>query len=54
MTAYGEGDLLRAAAAGVRAPSMHNTQPWLFRLRDGAIDVVADRSRQLAAAARTG
>ena len=54
MTAYGEGDLLRAAAAGVRAPSMHNTQPWLFRLRDGAIDVVADRSRQLAAADRTG
>ncbi|HEU4422496.1 MAG TPA: nitroreductase [Pilimelia sp.] len=33
--------------AAVAAPSVHNTQPWLFRLRDGAIDVLADRTRQL-------
>jgi nitroreductase len=36
---------LRAAAA---APSIHNTQPWLFRVTDAAVDVLADRSRRLA------
>jgi hypothetical protein len=33
---------------------MHNSQPWLFRLRDGAIEVLADRSRQLAVADASG
>jgi nitroreductase len=37
-------DCLRAAVA---APSIHNTQPWLFRLRSDAIDVLVDRRRQL-------
>jgi nitroreductase len=36
---------LRAAA---QAPSVHNTQPWLFRPRAGSVDVLADRRRQLA------
>jgi nitroreductase len=38
--------LLRAAAA---APSMHNTQPWRFRVRPGrrTIELLADRARQL-------
>jgi hypothetical protein len=54
MSAYVEADLRRAAVAGVRAPSMHNTQPWLFRLRDGAIEVLADPARQLAVADRGG
>lgn len=36
-----------AVEAAVRAPSMHNTQPWRFRLRGGALEVLADRSRQL-------
>lgn len=32
----------------VLAPSGHNTQPWLFRLRaDGSLDLRADRSRAL-------
>ncbi|MFE0440686.1 Acg family FMN-binding oxidoreductase [Streptomyces nigra] len=31
----------------VRAPSSHNTQPWLFRCADGAIELRADRSRPL-------
>lgn len=37
-------DCLRAAAA---APSIHNTQPWLFRVDGAAIDVLADRHRRL-------
>jgi nitroreductase len=31
----------------VLAPSSHNTQPWLFRLADGALDLYADRTRAL-------
>lgn len=52
--AYDETDLRRAVAAAIRAPSLHNSQPWRFRLRDGAIEVLADPSRQLAVADRTG
>jgi nitroreductase len=37
-------DCLRAAAA---APSIHNSQPWLFRIRDGAAEVRTDRRRRL-------
>jgi hypothetical protein len=33
---------------------MHNTQPWLFRLRDGAVEVVADPGRQLSVADPSG
>ncbi|MBQ1073560.1 nitroreductase family protein [Micromonospora sp. C31] len=41
---------LRAAATdAVRAPSLHNTQPWRFRLRDGGIEVLADPQRRLPA-----
>jgi nitroreductase len=39
-----------AVAAAIRAPSMHNTQPWTFRIRDGALEVWADPQRQLRAA----
>jgi hypothetical protein len=31
----------------VRAPSSHNTQPWLFRVSQSAIDLYADRTRAL-------
>jgi nitroreductase len=51
---YDDADLRRAAAAGIRAPSLHNSQPWAFRLRDGGIEVLADRSRQLAVADGSG
>jgi nitroreductase len=51
---FDNADLRRAAAAAIRAPSMHNSQPWRFRLRDGAIEVLADRSRQLAVADDSG
>ena len=54
MTIYDESDLRRAAEAAIRAPSLHNSQPWLFRLRDGAIEVLADPARQLAVADRAG
>ncbi|MEO8636141.1 MAG: hypothetical protein ABI587_12780 [Gemmatimonadales bacterium] len=31
----------------VLAPSSHNSQPWLFRLRENALELFADRSRAL-------
>jgi len=37
--------LVRVAA---RAPSLHNTQPWRFKVREQAIELYADRRRQLA------
>jgi nitroreductase len=33
--------------AAICAPSVHNSQPWLFRLRGGGIDVLADQRRRL-------
>jgi nitroreductase len=33
--------------AAVAAPSIHNTQPWRFRLDHGGVDVLADRDRRL-------
>ncbi|HML99183.1 MAG TPA: hypothetical protein PKD75_11940 [Tepidiformaceae bacterium] len=35
-------------ARAVLAPSSHNTQPWRFTVRDGALDLHADRTRALA------
>lgn len=54
---YGCGDLCQAAEAGIRAPSLYNSQysqPWRFRLRDGAVEVRIDPGRRLDAADRTG
>lgn len=36
-------------ALAVRAPSLHNAQPWRFALRHGALELHADRTRQLPA-----
>ena len=43
-TSDGVTALLRAA---IQAPSSHNTQPWAFLVRDGGIDLLADRTRAL-------
>jgi len=39
----------RAVSFGVRAPSIHNTQPWQWVYRPGVLELYADRSRQLPA-----
>ncbi|GAB1692662.1 Acg family FMN-binding oxidoreductase [Krasilnikovia sp. M28-CT-15] len=39
--------LTDCVAAAIHAPSLHNSQPWRFRIRDGVVDVYADHSRQL-------
>jgi nitroreductase len=40
--------VLRAGlVAATAAPSIHNSQPWLFRLRDDGVDVLVDWRRQL-------
>jgi hypothetical protein len=41
-------------ADAVRAPSMHNTQPWRFRLSGQAIDVLLDPERLLPVGDPTG
>ncbi|HEY5334810.1 MAG TPA: hypothetical protein VIJ71_02175 [Mycobacteriales bacterium] len=52
-TAPATFDLVDATAAvtlAARAPSIHNTQPWSWILRDGALSLHADRRRQLSVA----
>jgi nitroreductase len=39
--------LRRAAVRATRAPSIHNTQPWRLTLTPDALELHADRSRQL-------
>src|SRR5579862_5473192 len=39
--------LKRAAEAAVAAPSVHNTQPWWFVIRDGWLEIWEDVTRQL-------
>jgi nitroreductase len=41
-------ELLRSLVQyAILAPSGHNAQPWRFRVRDGALELLADRSRAL-------
>ena len=49
---YTTEDLRPAVEAAIRAPSLHNSQPWRFRLRDGGIELSADRQRILSVAGR--
>jgi hypothetical protein len=41
-------------ALAVRAPSLHNSQPWRFEVGGGVVDVLADPSRRLPIADPTG
>jgi hypothetical protein len=42
------GSVLRLAAErAILAPSIHNTQPWRFRIRDDALEMLVDPDRQL-------
>jgi nitroreductase len=40
-------ELVACVSAATAAPSLHNSQPWRFRCRDGGVDVYADWRRQL-------
>ena len=42
-------EVVRAVSFGVRAPSIHNTQPWRWVYHPGVLELYADRSRQLPA-----
>jgi hypothetical protein len=44
-----KGTPLALVAAGVLAANPHDTQPWLFRISEGAIEIFADLSRNLGA-----
>ncbi|HEX5598583.1 MAG TPA: nitroreductase family protein [Micromonosporaceae bacterium] len=54
MPAFTSADLRAAVTAAVRAPSLHNSQPWRFRLHDGGIEVLIDVERRLPASDPTG
>jgi hypothetical protein len=42
-------DLVTAVEDSLRAPSVHNTQPWRWRFRGAGVELHADRGRRLAA-----
>jgi hypothetical protein len=46
--------LRQAVATATKAPSVHNTQPWRFRLGSSSIDLYGDRTRTLNVLDRTG
>ncbi|MEV4536661.1 nitroreductase family protein [Asanoa sp. NPDC049518] len=44
----GPGPVLREClAAAAAAPSIHNTQPWLFRVAEDLVEVLVDKARRL-------
>lgn len=47
-------DYATAVGAAVHAPSMHNSQPWRFRVRDGGVEIHLDPRRRLPACDPTG
>lgn len=48
------GILEGCVRSAITAPSLHNSQPWLFRIGDGVVDVYADWRRQLEVLDPTG
>lgn len=49
-----DAEITEVIGSAVRAPSVYNTQPWLFRPLSDGVEVYADRSRQLSVADPTG
>lgn len=49
-----EVDYLTAIGAAVRAPSLHNSQPWRFQVEPGGVAVRLDPRRRLPASDPTG
>ncbi len=47
--ALSPGQVAFLVATAGRAPSVHNTQPWQFRVREDGLDLFADRGRWLRA-----
>lgn len=47
-------DYREAVAAAIRAPSLHNSQPWRFRSRGDRLEVWLDAARRLPAADPSG
>src|SRR4030095_6145340 len=46
--------LTESVQSATAAPSLHNSQPWLFHLGHDRVDVYADRRRQLEVLDPTG
>jgi nitroreductase len=46
-TGPSEAAVLSWVSSAAAAPSLHNSQPWLFRIVEGGVDVFVDRRRQL-------
>lgn len=44
----------RALELAARAPSVHNTQPWRWRIGDGFVELLADEGRRLRATDQDG
>ena len=38
---------MRATERALRAPSVHNSQPWQWRISDGVVELHADPDRHL-------
>jgi hypothetical protein len=54
MTWLGQAVFESAVEAAVLAPSMHNSQPWRFRLGPDHVDVLVDAERRLPVSDATG
>ncbi len=50
----GPATIERILELACRAPSVHNTQPWLWRVTGSRVDLYADTSRQLLVADAAG